>query len=149
MEIIPGIGIPGASIGDRRAAVESRLGTPNPNEDVRAFYFDREPNFSIHYAADNTVELVEVFHAQGHDEAFLNDMQLTFRLMDDVKADLERAGFIGRPVHIGLEYDSGFTLWSMGSLSPSALQPGSAYDPEDTRAVVEGVGVAPVSYWRN
>ena len=147
MEITPGVGIPGVSIGDTRAAVESSLGTPAPSEEHRAFYFDREPNFSVHYSADGTVELVEVFHAEGRNEVSLGEIQLTYRLMDDVQADLERAGLVGRPVDIGLEYDEGFTLWSMSSLTPSDVAPGTEYDADDERHVVEGVGIAPVSYW--
>lgn len=149
MQITPGVGIPGIQIGATRAEVESAVGTPNPSEESRAFYFDREPNYSVHYAHDGTVELIEVFHAQGRDEVFLDDIQLTFRLMDDVQADLERAGFTSRPIGIGLVFDAGFTLWSMASLSPSDLVPGAEYDPEDERHVVEGVGIAPASYWQD
>lgn len=147
MRIAPGVGIPGVSIGDSRTTVEATVGTPEPSEESRAFYFDREPNYAVHYAGDGTVELVEVFHAQGREEVFLADIQLTFRLMDEVTADLERAGFTSRPMDIGRVYDAGFSLWSMASLDPSDLVPGMEYDPEDERQVVEGVGIAPASYW--
>ena len=147
MQITPAIGIDGVSIGDTRAAVEAAIGAPERGEVARAFYFDREPGFSVHYDDHGTVELIEVSHGEGRHEAYLGDIQLTFRLMDEVAADLARAGYSGHPVDIGVEYDEGFTVFSMASLSPSELAPGSAYDPEDERLVVEGVSIAPISYW--
>ena len=69
--------------------------------------------------------------------------------MDDVVADLERAGFHGVPDNdIGWEYDEGFCIWSMASHRASDLAPDSTADPDDERLVVEGVSVAPISYWR-
>lgn len=63
--------------------------------------------------------LVEVFHGEGAAEVFLGEIQATFRLMEDVHGDLERAGFTSRPVDIGRVYDAGFCVWSMASRDPS------------------------------
>lgn len=146
MQITPAVGIPGVSIGDERAAVEESLGAPSSRDEGRAFYFDIEPGVSIHYDADQRVELIEVSHSEGRAEVFLDDVQLTYRLMDDVVADLARKGYAGKPVDIGHQYDAGFCVFSMASRSPSELT-GGEYDPEDERLVVEGVSIAPVSYW--
>jgi hypothetical protein len=146
MQITPAVGIPGVSIGDSRAAVEQSLGAPSSRDDGRAFYFDAEPGFSVHYDADQRVELIELGHSEGRAEVYLDDVQLTFRLMDDVVADLARKGHSGKPADIGYQYDEGFCVFSMSSQNPSDLT-GGAYDPDDERLVVEGVGIAAASYW--
>ncbi|EAQ00469.1 2-amino-3-ketobutyrate coenzyme A ligase [Janibacter sp. HTCC2649] len=149
MQITPAVGIPEVSIGDSRSDVESRLGEPSSSEEGRAFYFDREPNFSVHYDGAGTVELIEVVHGEGAAEAFLGEIQLTFRLMDDVVEDLEIGGFTSRPVDIGRVYDAGFCVFSMASRDPSELVDGAKFDEDDERLVVEGVSIAPASYWRD
>ncbi|CAN7202699.1 hypothetical protein [Knoellia sp. LjRoot47] len=149
MQVSPGVGIPGVHIGDSRTDVESVMGEPSSRDDDRAFYDDTEPNFSVHYDVGGVVALVEVFHGEGAAEVFLGEIQLTFRLMEDVHGDLERAGFTSRPVDIGRVYDAGFCVWSMASRDPSELVEGAEYDPEDERLVAEGVSIAPASYWHD
>jgi hypothetical protein len=146
MQITPAVGIPGVSIGDERATVEASLGSPSSGDEARVYYFDTEPGFSVHYDADQRVELIEVGHSEGRAEVHLDDVQLTFRLMDDVVSDLAQKGLSGKPVDIGYQYDEGFCIFSMASQTPSDVN-GGEYDPDDERLVVEGVGIAPVSYW--
>jgi hypothetical protein len=52
----------------------------------------------------------------------LHGIQLSFRLMDDVVGDLERAGFHGVPADTGWEYDEGWrelTLLRDSTITPS------------------------------
>ena len=92
-------------------------------------------------------ELVEVYHGEnGHDQATLDGVQLTRRLMDDVLADLAGAGRDGRRTDIVVEFDEGFTLWSLLSLSASDVDP-TIDALDDEQLVIEGVGIAPAHYW--
>ena len=148
MDILPGQGLPVARVGQTQAEIEASVGSPSVAEAGRAFWNDHAPAFSVHFDAEGGAELVEVFHGElGEEQATLGDVQLTYRLMDDVAADLDRAGYTGRRVDIGWEYDAGFVLWSSGSRNPSDLEPGAPFDPEDQRLVVEGIGIAPIAYW--
>jgi hypothetical protein len=147
MQINPGIGVPGVSIGDRRARVEASLGAPTTERDGTAYYEEATPPLSIHYDADGAVELIEVAYAgDGGEEAFLGDIQLTHRAMEDVVADLSTGGFAGRRSDIGYDYDAGFAIWSMESITTADL-PGAQDDPDHGRTVVEGVSVAPSQYF--
>ena len=102
-----------------------------------------------HFAGEGVVELIEVYYSQGgREQVTLGGVQLTFRLMDDVVADLAAAGLQGRPMDIGFDYDEGFCVWSMSSLNPSDLT-GGLYDPADERRVVEGVAVGAPDYFRD
>ena len=92
---------------------------------------------------------MEVYHGEnGHDQATLDGVQLTRRPMDDVLSDLAGAGRDGRRTDIVVEFDEGFTLWSLLSLSASDIDPTGYGDPlTDGQPVVEGVGIAPAHYW--
>ena len=134
-----------ASIGDTRAIVESRMEAP-PTTGTRSVY-NTAPPLIVTYTDEGVVELVEVSYSGGgsRDEVFLGDVQLTYRLMDDVVADLERSGHIASPIDIGFAFAAGFAIFSMSSLAASDVDPNA--DPDDDRAVVEGVAVAPFSYF--
>lgn len=149
MKITPAVGVPGVSIGDTKTAVQASLGAPSSGDERRDYYFDSDPGFAVHYDADQLVEFIEAYHSQGRGEVYLDDIQLIFRLMDDVVADLTQRGYTGKPIDIGYQFDEGFTIWSMASQSPSDLTPGAEFDPEDGRLVVEGVGIAPIAYWED
>ena len=148
MEIIPAVGLPVAKVGQTQAAIEAVVGLA---DDVRldpdsAYWHKHVPAFVAHFSATGVAELIEVYYSQGgREQATLGGIKLTFRLMDDVRTDLELAGMHGRPTDIGFEYDEGFCLWSMGSLSTSDLT-GEPYDPDDERMIVEGVSMAPIAY---
>ena len=147
MEIIPGEGLSSVRIGARRADVVAAAGEPVTDGPV-AWYDEAQPPFSVHYDADDVVELIEVAHSGGRgDEAELDGIRLTSRLLDDVVADLSAAGYEGRPVDIGHEYDAGFCVFSMHSLNPSEVDPTQPEDPDDERLVAEGVSIAPITYW--
>ena len=145
MQIKPGSGVELLSIGDTRAAVESRLGAASS---VGSRYaYDTAPPLFATYAVDGTVELIEVGHSGGNSrhEAFLGDVQLTYRFMDEVVADLARDGHVASPIDIGFAFAAGFAIFSMSSLAPGDLDPNAG--PDDERAVVEGVAVAPFGYF--
>lgn len=76
---------------------------PEHSRNESTFYTDRDPVLVIRFSEADTVELIEIPHSGGSgQEATLAGVQLTHRLMDDVRADLETAGFVGRPSDIGL-----------------------------------------------
>lgn len=146
MEIIPGKGLPRVRIGASRADVVAAVG--EPAKDGRVTWYDEaQPPFSVHYDDRDVVEYVEVAHGGGRGEAELDGIRLTARLLDDVLADLAAAGYEGRAVDIGWEYDAGFCVFSMSSLTLAEVDPSEPEDPEDERLVAEGVGIAPLSYW--
>ena len=151
MEIIPGVGLPLAKVGQKLTDIEAVAGLA---DDVqldpdRAFWHRHHPGFSAHFDGEGVVELIEAYYSQGgREQVTLGGVQLTFRLMDDVVADLAAAGMHGRPMDIGFDYDEGFCVWSMGSLDPSDLT-GGQYDPDDERRVVEGISVGAPDYFRD
>lgn len=145
MEILPGEGVALVKVGETRDAVEARLGPPlHPGISARSVY-DTEPLLVVDYDGD-TVELVELgYSGDGGGQATLDGVQLTFRLMDDVVAELSALGHQPEPFDIGYTFRAGFTIFSMGSRSASDIDP-EAF-PDDPRPVVEGVGIAPAEYW--
>ena len=140
----------------RRAARHERADSERDVDDAvvndiqadpdRAYWHRHVPAFVAHFDRDGVVELVEAYYSQGDQEQVtFGGVQLTFRLMDDVVADLEAAGMHARRMDIGFDFDEGFSVWSMSSLSTADLTGGS-YDPDDERLVVEGVAVGTPSY---
>lgn len=149
MEIVPGVGLPVAQIGQSLTDIEAVLGLADDiqADPDRAYWHRHVPAFVAHFDRDGVVELVEVYYSRrDQEQVTLGGVQLTFRLMEDVVADLKAAGMHARHMDIGVLYDEGFFLWSMSSLNPSDLT-GDPYNPDDARMVVEGVGVAPADYW--
>jgi hypothetical protein len=147
MEILPGEGVAVAKIGERRDVVEGRIGPPvHPGRDSKAVY-DTNPGLVISYEKDDTVEIVEVaYSGAGGEEVFFDGVQLTYRFMDDVVADLAAKGYAHRPDDIGYVFELGFALFSMSSLWALELDPDA--DEEDPRQIVEGVSIAPYEYFR-
>lgn len=70
---------------------------------------------------------------------------MTLRPIDHVIEGLRKAGFVGRPSDIGIEFPEGFAIWSMGSLTLADVD-ASASD-EDERLVVEGVSAGAPTYF--
>ncbi|MFC4069987.1 hypothetical protein [Actinoplanes subglobosus] len=144
MEILAGEGVALVKVGESRDVVESRVGPPvHPGRRSRAVY-DTDPGLVITYQADETVELVEIGY--GGEEVFFEGVQLTYRFIDDVVAELAARGHRAVPFDIGFSFEPGFAIFSMSSLSASELDPGAPVD--DPRRVVEGVSVAPFEYFR-
>ncbi|WP_155371077.1 hypothetical protein [Catellatospora vulcania] len=144
MEIIPGVGVEPAKIGDRREAVEQRLGPPVHQDLSRHAVYASDPMLSVTYDLDGIVELVDAAYSGHHggEELFLRGVQLTYRFMDDVVADLAAMGLIGVPYDIGVDYEAdGFAVYSNSSLSAQELDPDA--DVNDERRIVEGVSIAP------
>ncbi|MFC7384332.1 hypothetical protein [Sphaerisporangium rhizosphaerae] len=146
MEIIPGCGVALAKIGEARTDVEGRVGEPvHGPGDTKAVY-STTPMLVISYTPDDTVELVELaYNGQGGEEVFFDGVQLTFRFIDDVVADLTAMGYTSVPSDIGFDFHAGFSVWSMDSLWAQDLDPDATED--DERSVSEGVSVAPFSYF--
>jgi hypothetical protein len=146
MEIVPGEGVAQARIGEHRDAVERRIGPPvHPGRDSRAVY-DTQPQLIISYRADETVEVVEIgYDGEGGEEVYYEGVQLTYRFMDEVVAELAALGLEAEPFDIGYVFRPGFTIWSMGSRWAGDLDPDAVDD--DPRRIVEGVGIAPYGYF--
>ncbi|MFD7878640.1 hypothetical protein ACFV5G_31885 [Streptomyces sp. NPDC059766] len=147
MEIIPGRGVALARIGDHRSQVEDRIGPPHHGPGGERAVYDTSPMLVITYAADSTVELVEIsYSGEGGDaEAQLDGIQLTYRFLDDVVSDLHARGYASTPSDIGHDFHAGFSVWSMHSRWARDLDPEAGED--DERAVAEGVSVAPYTYF--
>lgn len=147
MEIIPGRGVDLVKIGDPRAQVEERVGQPHHGPGGDRAVYATSPTLVITYAADDTVELVEIAHHGGIDdaEARYDGVRLTHRFLDDVVAELHAKGYTSTPSSIGHDFHVGFAVWSMHSLSAGDLDPAASED--DERAVAEGVSVAPYAYF--
>ncbi|WP_109593107.1 hypothetical protein [Actinoplanes xinjiangensis] len=144
MEILAGEGVAMVKVGESRDVVESRIGAPmHPGRSSRAVY-DTDPMLVITYREDETVELVEIGY--GGEEVFFEGVQLTYRFMDDVVAELAAGGHRAVPFDIGFSFEPGFAIFSMSSLSASELDPEASAD--DPRRVVEGVSIAPFDYFR-
>jgi hypothetical protein len=145
MEIIPEIGVEAVKIGDPRVEVEQRLGPPvHAGNHARAVYDSVDPMLVVTYDQDDVVELVELGHGV-HDQAFFDGVQLTYRFMDEVMADLAAKGHLGTPSDIGFDLRAGFAIFSMASRSAQELDPDASED--DPRRIVEGVSIAPYSYF--
>ncbi len=143
MEILPGVGVDQVRIGDARDDVEARLGPPVHDGRSRRAVYRTVPAIVVDYARDGTVEVVQVAYCgtPDGDEAYYDGVQLTFRFLDDVVAELTAKGLEGTPSDVGTDFLAGFSLFSMGSLDATALDPGAA--GVDDRPVVEGVTIAP------
>lgn len=147
MEILPGRGVAQVGIGDARADVETRVGAPvHPGEARRAVYAT-VPELVVDYTDDDRVELVQVaYSGQGDgDEAFFDGVQLTYRFLDEVVADLQARGHEWTPSDVGVDFRVGFGLFATGALDPALLDPQAGVGDED-RLVVDGVSIAPYDY---
>ncbi|WP_432968553.1 hypothetical protein [Dactylosporangium sp. CA-233914] len=146
MEILPGEGVAAAKVGQRRDDVEARIGAPvHPRRSSKAVY-NTTPMLVISYYDDDTVELVEIgYSGDGGEEVFFDGVQLTYRFMDDVVADLAARGHAYEPTDIGYRFAPGFAIFSMGSRWALDLDPNASED--DPRRIVEGVSVAPYEYF--
>ncbi|MFC6023340.1 hypothetical protein ACFP2T_45200 [Plantactinospora solaniradicis] len=146
MDIIPGVGVATARIGETRAEVEARIGSPVHGPGGAKAVYDTTPGLVISYTPEDTVELVEIaYSGDGAEEVFFDGVQLTFRFLDDVVADLTAKGYTSTPSDIGYEFHAGFAVWSMDSRSAVDLDPEA--DEDDERSVSEGVSVAPYAYF--
>lgn len=147
MEILPGEGVATAKVGESRAVIEARLGPPiHPGREDKAVY-ETVPMLILTYADDDTVEVVEVgYTGNGGEEVFFDGVQLTYRFMDDVVADLAARGHAPEEIDVGYRFEPGFALYSMGARTARDLDPTASAD--DEREIVEGVSVAPYDYFR-
>ncbi|GAA1404137.1 hypothetical protein ACFQZ4_50975 [Catellatospora coxensis] len=147
MEIIPGEGVTLAKVGESRDEVERRVGAAvHPGRASRAVY-NTAPALVLTYTADDTVEVVEIaYSGDGGEEVYFDGVQLTYRFLEDVVADLAARGYGYEPIDIGYRVEPGFAIWSMGSRWARDLDPDA--DEDDPRQVCEGVSVAPYDYFR-
>ncbi|MCF2533393.1 hypothetical protein [Yinghuangia soli] len=156
MDIIPEVGVASVKLGDKRADVERRTGDPVHGPGRQRAVYRTTPSLVVHYHPDGTVELVELGYSgpgRGRgpqDEVWFDGVQLTYRFLDEVVAELHAKGYTSTESGIGHNFHAGFAVWSMGSLSAAELDPDNyteSEDDEDWRDVAEGVSVAPYSYF--
>lgn len=144
-QIVPSEGFQGVQLGAGRTAIEASIGEPTSTRPGSAFYVDRDPTLILRYAADDTLEMIEIPYSGEGNEPHLGDIQLTARLLADVIDDLLRAGYVGRPCDIGYDFEAGFTVWSMGEIQLFEVDPSA--DRDDFRDVAEGVSIASPAYF--
>jgi len=146
VEILPSVGVEAAKVGEHRDIVEARIGQPIGGRRSDRALYATTPQLDLTYAADNTVELVSIWYAgDGREEVYFDGVQLTYRLLDDVVADLAAKGYRYESTDIGFKFEPGFAVWSMHSRWAGELDPDAAQD--DPRAVCEGVSVAPYDHF--
>lgn len=144
MEILPGIGLPVARVGQTLRDIVAVAGPPALVEERQAFWHAHSPPFAAYFDDDGRSEIIEVYGGGSDGEGVtIGGVQLTLRLMEDVEADLARSGLAGRRTALVIDFDDGFTLWSLGELSAGDLELGTDLDPGDQRVVVEGVAIGP------
>ena len=144
MEIEPGVGVPLVRLGESREVVVACLGEPRVV--VGQTHHFESPALLIDFDDGGLVELIQVPYSGVGDEVTLLGVQLTYRLMSDVLADLRERGYTGTPSDIGYDFHAGFAVFSMASVSPHEVD---ATIPEDdeSEVVVEGVAVAAYDYF--
>lgn len=146
VEFFPSVGVDLVKLGDSRKAVRRRLGQPvHRHNRGRAVYTRPEPGLVISYDDHDVVELIEIPYGHHGDQVVFEGVQLTYRLMDHVVADLVALGYEATPTDIGFAFEPGFAIFSMGSLSPRDIDP--RLDQDDVRDIVEGVSIGPYAYF--
>jgi hypothetical protein len=148
VDILPGVGVAMVKVGEHRDVVEARVGMPvHPGRASSAVYDRTTPWLMLTYTLDETVEVVELpYSFDGGEQVFFDGVQLTYRFLDDVVADLSAKGYAYEPIDIGYRFEPGFAIWSMDSLSSTELDPDAPDD--EARPICEGVSVAPFDYFR-
>jgi hypothetical protein len=140
VEIVPGVGLPLVRLGQTLEDIEAVVG-PAEVTDPRSARWDRcSPPFGVYFDAEATCDLIEVYASDDPSAGVtLGGVPLVGRPMDEVVRDLDGAGLEGRPTFLTVDYDAGFTLWSLDELVGDA-------DPVDREpgAVVEGVAIGKV-----
>jgi len=119
VEIVPGVGLPMVRLGQTLQDIEAVAGPAVVEESRRALWGGHSPPFGAYFDASATCNLIEVYASDCDvDGVTLGGVLLLGRLMDDVMGDLERSGLAGRTTCLTVDYDDGFTLWSLGELMP-------------------------------
>ena len=140
MEIVPGVGLPMVRLGQTLEDIEAVVG-PAEVTDLRSARWERcSPPFGVYFDADAMCDLIEVYASAAPGAGVtLGGVPLVGRPMDEVVQDLDGAGLAGRRTFLTVDYDEGFTLWSLDELVGDA-------DPDATEsgAVVEGVAIGKV-----
>lgn len=142
MDILPGVGLPLARLGQRLPDIEAAAGPATLVEPRRARWDHHEPPFAVYFDRVGVAELVEAYEPAGTAERLtLGGVQLTSRLMDEVEADLSRIGLIGRRAGFVVDFDDGFTLWSLGELLVGETAGDAGHAAGAEQLVVEGVSI--------
>lgn len=140
MEIVPGVGLPMVRLGQTLEDIEAVVG-PAEVADPRSARWERcSPPFGVYFDAEATCDLIEVYASADPDDGVtLDGVPLVGRPIDEVVHDLDGAGLAGRRTSLTVDYEEGFTLWSMDELDSDA-------DPDvpEAGAVVEGVAIGRV-----
>ena len=139
MEVVPGVGLPMVRLGQTLQDIEAVAGPAVIEESRRAFWEKHSPPFGAYFDAAATCDLIEVYASDCDDGAAvtLGGVPLLGRLMVDVMGDLETSGLAGRPTSLTVDYDDGFTLWSLGELIPHEDR-----DATDQGTYVEGIAIS-------
>lgn len=140
VEIVPGVGLPMVRLRQTLEDIEAVVGPAEVTDRRSARWEGCSPPFGVYFDAEATCDLIEVYASDDRsDGVTLGGVALVGRPMDEVVQDLDGAGLAGRRTFLTVDYDEGFTLWSLDEVGCDA-------DPEATElgAVVEGVAIGNV-----
>lgn len=144
MEILPGIGVSGVELGMERAAITERLGQPMSTTEDSAIYVDGDLSLVLRFSAAGHLELIEIPCSDGANLT-MRGVPVSCRPLDDVVAEVQATGLVGRPSDVGMDFSNGVAIWSMGSLALADVDP--AASPDDERLVVEGISIGTPDYF--
>lgn len=140
MEIIPGVGLPVARLGQTRRQIEDRVGVATALDAATVQWQEHSPPFGVCFDGRGRAALVEVYlHDRVVPPTTVRGVQLIGRPVDHVVADLAAAGLQGHQSECVVEFAEGFMLWSLLEVTTCDIwrEPGTGQDP----FVVEGVAV--------
>lgn len=118
MEIIPGVGLPPARLGETLDQIAARNGSASARDAGTVQWRRHSPPFGVGFDGRGRAELVEVYlgDAVVHPTT-VRGVQLVGRSFDDVVADLAAVGLHGHGNDFAVEFAEGFTLWTLWELS--------------------------------
>jgi hypothetical protein len=137
VEIVPGVGLPFARLGDTLHDIEAVAGPAEAHGAYGALWKTHSPPFGMYFGADARCDLIEVYASEREqNDLTLGGVQLVGRLMSEVEEELSRIGRSGRRTCLTVDFDDGLTLWSLDEISP-----GPGPDIGGPGVVVEGVAI--------
>jgi hypothetical protein len=149
MEILPGVGLPVARLGQTLRQIEAAVGSPSAVGARSAQWSRHVPPFAVYFDGRGLSRLLEVYAAEGSAEPVtLHGVQLTGRPMGDVVGELAGAGLQGRRRDLVADFPEGFMLWSL--LERPDTRRHRADGPRRLGtggALVEGVAIAGAGHW--
>ena len=147
MEILPGVGLPVARLGQTRRQIEEAVGAPSAVQPRSAQWARHVPPFAVYFDGRGLSRLVEVFAAEEAEPVTLRGVQLTGRPMGEVVGELAHAGLRGRWRDLVADFPEGFVLWSLLERPATRRRADGPRRLGTGGALVEGVAIATAGHW--